>query len=79
MAGAFALTSSACAILDLIGDSAQDYAAFEFLNAKVAAQAAAWKEVVSKDLADLNEKIRKENIPVISPAAGKEAASGPAR
>ncbi len=59
--------------------TAQDYDAFEFLNSKVEAQSAAWKETVSKDLAALNEGIRKENIPVISPAAGKEAASGSAQ
>jgi hypothetical protein len=59
--------------------TAQDYAALEFLNSKVAAQAAAWKETASKDLAELNERIRKENIPVISPTAGKEAAAASAQ
>ncbi len=56
--------------------TAQDYAAFEFLNAKVEAQPAAWKETVSKDLAALNETIRRENIPVVFPATEKEAARG---
>ncbi len=59
--------------------TAQDYAAFEFLNSKVEAQAAAWKETVSKDLAALNEGIRKESIPVISPGVGKEAAAASAQ
>ena len=59
--------------------TAQDYAAFEFLYGKVGAQASSWKEVASKDLGEINEKIRKENIPVISPAAGKEAAAASAQ
>jgi photosystem II stability/assembly factor-like uncharacterized protein len=52
--------------------TAQALAAFEDLSAKVDAEAAKWKEIAEKDLAALNESMRKENIPAVAPAPAKK-------
>jgi photosystem II stability/assembly factor-like uncharacterized protein len=48
---------------------------FDYLNKQLDAQLAAYRALKDKDLADLNKKIRSEDIPAISvaPAAGKAA------
>jgi hypothetical protein len=52
--------------------TAQAIAAYEDLSAKVEAEAAQWKEIAEKDLAALNESMRKENIPAVAPAPAKK-------
>ena len=44
---------------------------FDELNARLETQLAAWRDIQSKDLADLNALIQKNNIPAIAPAAEK--------
>ena len=53
----------------------QSYEVFQELSGKVEGQLAQWREIVSKDLAALNEMMRKENVPVLSvaPAAPTSA------
>ena len=46
----------------------QSYELFDTLSQKVEAQLARWKEIVGKDLLALNERMRKENVPLISVA-----------
>ncbi|MGH9709363.1 MAG: hypothetical protein ACRD37_02305, partial [Candidatus Acidiferrales bacterium] len=46
--------------------TAADSAAYEDLSGKVAKLVAQWKEIKSKDLAGLNEQIRRANIPAIA-------------
>jgi len=57
----------------------QSYEVFQELSGKVEGQLAQWREIVSKDLAALNEMMRKENVPVLSvaPAAPTPAAATP--
>ncbi len=51
----------------------QSYEVFDKLSGELDAQLARWSEIVSKDVAALNEEMRKENIPVLmlAPASGK--------
>jgi photosystem II stability/assembly factor-like uncharacterized protein len=49
----------------------QSYVVFDELNARLEPQLAAWREVLSKDLAAFNELMKKNNIPVVAPAAEK--------
>jgi photosystem II stability/assembly factor-like uncharacterized protein len=51
--------------------TAQSYVVYEELNGRLQAQLAVWREIQSKDLAALNELIKKNNIPAIAPAAEK--------
>lgn len=44
----------------------QNYAAFEDLGSKVNQQLAIWKQLVEKDLADLNQEMAKSGIPGVS-------------
>jgi hypothetical protein len=53
--------------------TAQSYVIFDELNARLERQLAAWREVQSKDLAALNELMKKNNIEAIAPAAEKTA------
>jgi len=55
----------------------QSYEVFQELSGKVEGQLAQWREIVSKDLAALNEMMRKENVPGLSvaPAAPTPAAA----
>jgi photosystem II stability/assembly factor-like uncharacterized protein len=49
----------------------QTRAVFDYLKPKIEAQLAAWREIQEKDLAALNDLMKKDNIPVISvPPAG---------
>jgi photosystem II stability/assembly factor-like uncharacterized protein len=47
------------------------FTVFDELNGRLETQLAAWRELQSKDLADLNALIQKNNIPAIAPAAEK--------
>ena len=51
--------------------TAQSYVVYEELNGRLETQLAAWREIQSKDLAALNELIKKNNIPAIAPAVEK--------
>jgi photosystem II stability/assembly factor-like uncharacterized protein len=51
--------------------TAASFTVFDELNKRLDAQLAIWKELQSKDLADLNALIQKSNIPAIAPAAEK--------
>ena len=47
----------------------QSYELFDVLSKQVDAQLEKWQEIVSKDLPALNERMQKENVPLISVAA----------
>ena len=49
--------------------TAADLAAYDDLSGKVSKLVAQWKEIKAKDLAALNQQIRKAEIPSIAPAA----------
>jgi photosystem II stability/assembly factor-like uncharacterized protein len=51
--------------------TAQSYVVFDELNGRLEPQLAAWREIQSKDLAALNELMKKNNVPAIAPAAEK--------
>jgi photosystem II stability/assembly factor-like uncharacterized protein len=51
--------------------TAQSYAVFDALNARLETQLAAWRDVQSKELAALNELMKKNNVEAIAPAAEK--------
>ncbi len=51
--------------------TAQSYVVFDELSGRLESYLAAWREVQSKDLAALNDLIRKQNIPAIAPSAEK--------
>src|SRR5437773_12336636 len=51
--------------------TAQSYVVFDELNARLETQLAAWRDVQSKDLAALNELMKKSNVEAIAPAAEK--------
>ncbi len=51
--------------------TAAAYTVFDELNMKLDEQLAKWKEIQEKDLAALNEMIRKENIAAVAPAYKK--------
>jgi photosystem II stability/assembly factor-like uncharacterized protein len=53
--------------------TAADYAAYQDLSQKVDKLSADWKEIKSKDLAALNDQIRRANIPPIAPLPPPEA------
>jgi hypothetical protein len=53
--------------------TAQSYVVFDGLNGRLETQLAAWRDVQSKDLAALNELMKKNNIEAIAPAAEKTA------
>ncbi|MGH9776149.1 MAG: VPS10 domain-containing protein [Candidatus Acidiferrales bacterium] len=55
----------------------QSGALFEDLKSQTDAQIAKWHEIVEKDLAALDEMIRKENIPAIAPGAFKQPVAAP--
>ena len=52
--------------------TAADYAAFQDLSGKVTQLVAQWREIKSKDLAALNEQIRRSNIAPIAPVVSSE-------
>jgi hypothetical protein len=52
--------------------TAQAYVVFEELNGRLEKQLAAWGDVQSKELRELNELILKSNVPVIGLAAKSE-------
>lgn len=52
---------------------------FEELNKRLEVQLAAWHEIQSKDLAELNAEIQKAKIPTIAPAAEKPASGAGAQ
>ncbi len=56
--------------------TAADYAAYADLSGQVTKLVAQWSEIKSKDLAALNEEIRRANVPVIAPAATKDSQAG---
>ena len=56
--------------------TAQAYTVFEELNGRLEGHLAAWREIQEKDLAALNELIRKSNIPAIAPPAEKPREAG---
>jgi len=49
----------------------QSYAVFDELNARLETQLAAWRDIQSKELAALNELMKKNNVEAIAPAAEK--------
>jgi putative SOS response-associated peptidase YedK len=51
--------------------TAQSYVVFDELNARLETQLAAWREVQSKELAALNDLMKKNNMAFIAPAAEK--------
>jgi len=51
--------------------TAQSYVVFDELNGRLEPQLAAWREIQSKDLAALNDLMKKNNVPAIAPAAEK--------
>jgi len=51
--------------------TAQSYVVFDELSARLDAQVAAWREIQSKEVAALNELMKKNNVPSIAPAAIK--------
>jgi len=51
--------------------TAQSYVVFDELNARLETQLAAWRDVQSKELAALNELMKKNNVEAIAPAAEK--------
>src|SRR5690242_16596913 len=51
--------------------TAQSYVVFDELNARLETQLAAWREVQSKELAALNDLMKKSNMVFIAPAAEK--------
>ncbi len=53
--------------------AAAAYTVFDELNKKLDEQLAKWKEIQERDLAALNEMIRKENIAAVAPAYKKPA------
>jgi hypothetical protein len=48
--------------------TAQSYAVFDELNARLETQLAAWRDLQAKDLAALNDLINKQGIPPVAPA-----------
>ncbi len=52
--------------------TAASLAVYEELNKRLETQLAAWHEIQSKDLLELNAAIQKANIPAIAPAAEKQ-------
>ncbi|PYT92622.1 MAG: glycosyl hydrolase [Acidobacteria bacterium] len=54
-----------------VAPTAQSYVVFDELNARLETQLAAWRDVQSKDLAALNELMKKSNVEAIAPAAEK--------
>ncbi|MFI5072979.1 MAG: hypothetical protein ACHP8A_19060, partial [Terriglobales bacterium] len=55
--------------------TAASFTVYDQLNTRLDAELAAWHEIQSKDLAELNAAIQKANIPVIAPAAEKQEKS----
>ena len=51
--------------------TAQSYVVFDELSARLDAQVAAWREIQSKEVAALNELMKKNNVPSIAPAVVK--------
>jgi len=51
--------------------TAQSFTVFDELNARLETQLAAWRDVQSKELAALNELMKKNNVEAIAPAAEK--------
>ncbi|MFQ5816378.1 MAG: glycosyl hydrolase [Terriglobia bacterium] len=76
--------NSKLAYLERVADSAdtaptqQSYELTEQMRRQASAQLAAWQEIVARDVAKLNERIHKENIPALAlPASsGKSGAAG---
>ncbi|MBZ5528100.1 MAG: glycosyl hydrolase [Acidobacteriia bacterium] len=56
--------------------TAPEYEVFEELSGRLEKQLDAWKEIQAKNLAALNEAIKKNNIPPIAPAAEKPGEAG---
>jgi small-conductance mechanosensitive channel len=56
--------------------TSQSYVVFDELNARLETQLAAWREIQSKDLAALNDLMKKNNVPAIAPAAEKAKEAG---
>ncbi|MGC1618971.1 MAG: hypothetical protein WA765_10845, partial [Candidatus Acidiferrum sp.] len=54
--------------------TAASFTVFDELNKRLEVQLAAWHELQSKDLAELNSEIQKAKIPAIAPAAEKPGA-----
>jgi len=50
----------------------QCYEVYDSLKSRLAPLVAAWNEILGKDLPALNDKIRKENVPMLAPAAPKD-------
>ncbi len=50
-----------------------EYTVFNELKTKIAAQVAAWSELQKKDLASLNEQLKKANVPFVAPVPPKGA------
>ncbi|HXY23804.1 MAG TPA: hypothetical protein VEI73_04090 [Candidatus Acidoferrum sp.] len=51
--------------------TAQSYVVFDELNGRLEPQLAAWLDIQSRDLAALNDLMKKNNVPAIAPAAEK--------
>ena len=56
--------------------TAQSYVVYDELNAKLEPQLKAWQDAKSKDLAEFNELMKKNNIPAVAPAAEKPKDTG---
>src|SRR5262249_3491057 len=54
-----------------VAPTAQSYMVFDELNARLETQLVAWRDVQSKELAALNELMKKNNVEAIAPAAEK--------
>ncbi len=51
----------------------QDWDLYEVYQKQVAGWVAKWKDIVSTDLAQLNQKMRRENIPIVAPRPARPA------
>jgi hypothetical protein len=49
--------------------TAAEVAVFADLDQRLEAQLAKWREILSKDLPGLNDSMRKNNVPLVAPAA----------
>jgi hypothetical protein len=49
--------------------TAAEAAVFADLDQRLEAQLTKWREVLSKDLVALNDSMRKNNVPLVAPAA----------
>jgi hypothetical protein len=56
--------------------TAQSFAVFDNLNAKLTASLAKWDDIQKSDLAALNDKMRQANVPGISVPPARPAGGG---